>query len=84
MKGILIFSCFLASISACAQTFGWGSTDVRYSVDEQPKDLTTTIALNAWKGEVVNAQAVMTSPKTMEKVSFKVSVKTEHHIHRRM
>lgn len=73
MRKTLIFSCLLASVSAFAQTFGWGSTDVRYAVDEQPKELTTAIALNAWKGELVNAQAVMTSAKAIDKVSFKVS-----------
>lgn len=53
-------------------TLQWGSTDVRYS-RSQPATGTKILQLNAWRGERVSAQAVLTTPVNLDRVSFQVS-----------
>ena len=50
--------------------FGWGSIDVRYKKDAVPT-LGKTLSLNGWRGERVNAQAVLVAPEAVG--SFEVS-----------
>lgn len=52
---------------------GWGSTDVRYLRSEVATGLKKSIALRAWKGERVSAQAVISTPVDIEKLTFTVS-----------
>ena len=55
-------------------TFGWGSTDIRYPLTEQPQGLCTkTLKLKAWRGERINAQAVAFSSADLSGVSIKVT-----------
>lgn len=51
---------------------GWGSTDVRYRRGEAPA-LSKKLALRAWRGERVDAQAVLVAPQALKGVSFEVS-----------
>lgn len=52
----------------------WGSTDVRYSKTNVPNlKENRTFKATAWKGERVNAQAVLWSAQPLEKVSVTVS-----------
>lgn len=51
---------------------GWGSTDLRYQRNAVPV-LTKALSLYAWKGERVNAQAVVLAPQAVKSLSFKVS-----------
>ena len=53
-------------------TLQWGSTDVRYS-RSQPATGIKILQLNAWRGERVSAQAVLTTPVSLDRVSFQVS-----------
>lgn len=55
-----------------ATGFGWGSIDVRYKIDAIPA-LAKTLSLYGWKGERVNAQAVLVAPEAVESFSFTVS-----------
>ena len=50
---------------------GWGSIDSRYKKDDVPT-LAKSLALLGWRGERVNAQAVLVAPKAVE--SFEISV----------
>ncbi len=52
--------------------FGWGSVDVRYQRNAVPT-LEKSVSLYAWKGERVNAQAVLTTPKAVQSMTVKVS-----------
>ena len=52
--------------------FGWGSTDIRYQRNAVPK-LEKSVSLYAWKGERVNAQAVLMAPKAIGNLTVKVS-----------
>ena len=54
-------------------TLGWGSIDVRYARSQVPTTTKTSPLLRAWRGERVSAQAVLATPKELEKVSFSVS-----------
>ena len=51
----------------------WGSTDVRYSRSVPAEGATKTLSLSAWRGERVNAQAVVVAPKEVAKVGVAVS-----------
>ena len=51
--------------------FGWGSIDSRYKKDDVPS-LSKALSLHGWRGERVNAQAVLVAPKDV--ASFEVSV----------
>ena len=53
-------------------TLQWGSTDVRYS-RSQPATGTKKLQLNAWRGERVSAQAILTTPVNLDRVTFQVS-----------
>lgn len=52
--------------------FGWGSVDVRYPRNAVP-ELQKKLSLYAWKGERVNAQAVLVAPKSINSLTVKVS-----------
>lgn len=51
---------------------GWGSIDKRYQRNAVP-ELKKSVSLYAWKGERVNAQAVLLAPNAIGKLSIKVS-----------
>ena len=53
-------------------TLQWGSTDVRYS-RSQPATGQKTLVLDAWRGERVSAQAVLSTPVDLARVTFEVS-----------
>lgn len=54
--------------------FCWGTTDVRYKkLDVPDAKQTGTLHLKAWKGERVNAQAVLWTQKDMEGAEMTVS-----------
>lgn len=55
-----------------APQLGWGSVNVRYGRNEVPT-LTKKIALRAWRGERVSAQAVLLAPQAVDGVKFSVS-----------
>ena len=52
---------------------GWGSTDVRYLRSAVAEDLTKSLALRAWKGERVQAQAVISTPSDIAALTVSVS-----------
>ena len=51
---------------------GWGTTDLRYQKNEVPA-WTKKLELYAWRGERVNAQAVLLAPQAIKQLSFSVS-----------
>lgn len=52
---------------------GWGNIDTRYLRSEVAEGLTKSIELHAWKGERVAAQAVISTPADISKLTFSVS-----------
>lgn len=78
MKTTFILAFLLTALSASAQNLRWGSTDVRYpqvpnsSLSETGRE-EGGASLSAWKGEMVNAQALLTSQQALDKVTFKVT-----------
>ena len=54
-------------------SLGWGCIDIRYSRSQVPATSMKSPLLRAWRGERVSAQAVLATPKTLEKVTFSVS-----------
>ena len=62
-------------------TLGWGSIDVRYSRSQVPQTTAKSPLLRAWRGERVSAQAVLSTPTALERVTFAVSdLKSGHHV----
>lgn len=53
-------------------SLAWGSTDIRYS-RSQPATGQKTLLLDAWRGERVSAQAVLSTPVDLARVTFGVS-----------
>ena len=53
-------------------SLGWGSTDVRYGKGDVPR-LEKDIVLNAWRGERVSAQAVLVTPKNIDRLTLEMS-----------
>lgn len=53
-------------------SLAWGSTDIRYS-RSQPATGQKTLLLDAWRGERVSAQAVLSTPVDLARVTFEVS-----------
>lgn len=53
-------------------TLAWGSTDIRYPYS-QPSTGTKALTLDAWRGERVSAQAVLSTPADLSKVTMEVS-----------
>ncbi|MCC8143809.1 MAG: DUF4091 domain-containing protein [Tannerellaceae bacterium] len=54
--------------------FSWASTDVRYPKRSIPQvRKSTKLKVKAWKGEQVNAQAVLWTSKPLEKATIQVS-----------
>lgn len=51
----------------------WGNTNTRYNKAETPKQTTNSLSLKAWRGEKVNAQAVVYTPTPIEKLNYSVS-----------
>ena len=51
---------------------GWGTTDLRYQKNEVPTS-TKKLELYAWRGERVNAQAVLLAPRAIQQLRFSVS-----------
>ncbi len=52
---------------------GWGSTDVRYAKERPAEGLSQkTLTLTAWRGERVSAQAVVSTPRDLRGVRFRV------------
>ena len=70
---------FLSALLACGKMtapvrFCWGTTDVRYKKLNVPDvKATGTLRLKAWKGERVNAQAVLWTQKELEGAEIAVS-----------
>lgn len=54
-------------------TLGWGSIDVRYSRSQVPQTRGGVMTLNAWRGERVSAQAVLTAAQDLNRVTVNVS-----------
>lgn len=54
-------------------SMGWGSTDIRYKQEEAYKNLAKSKQLNAWKGERVNAQYVISTPDGIDNLTYSVS-----------
>ncbi|MBR4755346.1 MAG: hypothetical protein IK076_00215, partial [Bacteroidales bacterium] len=54
-----------------ALRFGWGNLDTKYKIDAVPA-LAKTLSLYGWRGERVNAQAVLVTPVAVN--AFEVSV----------
>ncbi len=52
--------------------FTWGSATERYS-KSQPASGVKKLSLYAWRGERVQAQAIISTPKTIEKVSLRMT-----------
>ena len=52
--------------------FGWGTTDIKYKLDEVPV-LTKNQSLYGWRGERVHAQAVLVAPEAVQSFKFFVS-----------
>jgi len=53
-------------------TFGWGSIDTRYSRSQIATPV-NKLVLYAWRGERVSAQAVLSTPVDIQRMSFTVS-----------
>lgn len=53
-------------------SLGWGDIDTRYQRNAVPK-LEKALSLYAWKGERVNAQAVLMAPQAINSLSVKAS-----------
>lgn len=53
-------------------SLAWGSTDIRYS-RSQPATGQKTLLLDAWRGERVSAQAVLSTPVDLSRVTMEVS-----------
>lgn len=53
-------------------SFGWGTIDKKYKKDDVPT-LAKTLALYGWRGERVNAQAVLVAPEAVEAFEFEAS-----------
>lgn len=51
----------------------WGNTNTRYSKTQMPKQTTGSLSLKAWRGEKVNAQAVVYTPTPIEQLSYSIS-----------
>lgn len=56
-----------------AATFGWGDIDTRYSKTSPAATSPKTVVLNAWKGERVSAQAVLSTPAAIGSVKIVAS-----------
>lgn len=56
-----------------APAVAWGSTDVRYQKNSIPTGLTAKFATKGWKGERVNAQAVLYTSTDIKNVSISMS-----------
>lgn len=55
-----------------ATSFGWGTIDMKYKKDNVPT-LAKSLTLYGWRGERVNAQAVLVAPEAVEVFEFEAS-----------
>ncbi|MDL2213100.1 DUF4091 domain-containing protein [Bacteroides sp. OttesenSCG-928-E20] len=70
---LLVISCVLKAQNPPAQ-LKWGNTDTRYPEFDVPTNLSVTKwSTRAWKGERVNAQAVLSTNRELKNVTVKVS-----------
>ncbi len=52
----------------------WGDIDTKYSRDEVPDiRISRTLAIKGWRGEKVNAQALVWTPHALDSLSFEIS-----------
>ena len=56
-----------------APVFGWGNIDTRYSKTSPAKTSAKAVILNAWKGERVSAQAVLSTPAAIKSAKIVAS-----------
>ena len=61
-----------AKNNVSSPSFGWGTTDIKYKLDEVPV-LTKNQSLYGWRGERVHAQAVLVAPEAVQSFKFSVS-----------
>lgn len=62
----LCLACGLSAMAGNGIGFRWGSTDVSYPMDKKPVELAkSAFAFPAWRGERVNAQAVLWTDKDL-------------------
>ncbi|GHT41591.1 hypothetical protein AGMMS49965_11620 [Bacteroidia bacterium] len=76
IKNSIIALCLWASLAQAQTALNWGSPDVRYPQSEvaHPSSKNTAnLSLKAWKGERVNAQAVLSTHTDLMEVTVAVS-----------
>lgn len=77
-KRVLALIGFLVAISTALQAregilFGWGDSGRHYPATEKPALQKAAFAYGAWKGETVNAMALIWSPETLANATVKAS-----------
>lgn len=74
-RNVLLLVMFALCGCCMAQVqLGWGTTDVRYRKQDVPVGVKSTVwTTEAWKGERVNAQAVLWTNKDLRQVTVNVS-----------
>jgi hypothetical protein len=72
MKKYLIIFYLVLHVTVCCQAvqFGWGSTDIRYGQSDNPPARAGVFKAKAWKGERINAQAVLWTDKDLSEVKI--------------
>lgn len=67
----LLFTVFaLLGAAACTDAvLGWGDTEIHYARTEEPVFAERPFAYSAWRGERVNAEAVLWAPSGLEEVT---------------
>ncbi|GHT25051.1 hypothetical protein AGMMS4957_19170 [Bacteroidia bacterium] len=74
IKNSIIALCLGASMAQAQTALNWGSPDVRYPQSEVTSIKNTrNLSLRAWKGERVNAQAVLSTHTDLSEVTVAVS-----------
>ena len=77
-KRVLALIGFLVAISTALQAregilFGWGDSGRHYPATEKPSLQKAAFSYGAWKGETVNAMALIWSPETLANATVKAS-----------
>lgn len=74
--GMKVFFATMMCAICCSNVYGqellWGSTDTRYAQDSRPTELKEELALKAWKGEHISAQAVIWAESDMEITDIRI------------
>lgn len=66
----LIAGLALLGAAACTDaTLGWGDTEIHYARTEEPAFAGQAFAYSAWRGERVNAEAVLWAPSGLQDVT---------------